>query len=406
MTAVPSFGPWRQDFRAASGGDTNPYSDRARAPEDTFAHVASALPGLGITRVAKQTGLDRIGIPVYAALRPNALTLASSQGKGIDDSAARTSATMEAIEFAFAEKPRVDVVVAKATGNPVFDVTGFLPIGTSLDADAPVRFTTGTLLWSGRSVLVPYDLVDLDETASEIANLNRSSNGLASGNTREEAILHGLLELIERDATTLAALMGGTARFGRPIVPQSLADPMVDRLVDQIEAAGFEFWIFDQTTDIGVPVFQAVIGDPSRNYWRHFDLATGYGCHPNAARAAIRAVTEAAQTRVTNIAGARDDFWPAEYRLEAYADLVMVLREHPPGHQPPPGVGLGLSTSTLMGVTLEALQRAGCEEPLAVHLGGEELGIAVTRVFSADLEDRSTNRHWRPGRRALRAMLV
>jgi ribosomal protein S12 methylthiotransferase accessory factor len=405
MSVVPSGGGWRSTSGATPGGD-DPYSDRARTPEATFTQVASALPALGITRVAKQTGLDRIGIPVYSALRPNALTLASSQGKGIDDAAARTSATMEAIEFAFAEKPRIDVVIAKATGKHVFDVTRFLPLGTSLDAETEMRFARGTTVCRGRSMLVPYDLVDLDETNAGIGNFSRSSNGLASGNTTEEAILHGLLELIERDATTLAALRGGAGRFGRRIEPEFLGDPLVDRLVTQIRAAGFEFWIFDQTTDIGLPVFQAVIGDPSRNYWRHFDLATGYGCHPNAARAAIRAITEAAQTRVTNIAGARDDFRPAEYRLEAYTDLVGALKGDPQGGEPPPGIELGLSTSALLGITLEALQRAGCEEPVAVELGGEELGIAVTRVFSPDLEDRSTNRHWRPGRRALTALFA
>jgi YcaO-like protein with predicted kinase domain len=403
MTFVPSFARSHRVPDARAGGD-NLYSDRARTPAETFALVEPALPGLGITRLAKQTGLDRIGIPVYAALRPNALTLSSSQGKGVDEDSARASATMEAVEFAFAEKPRLDIVIATSTGNHVFDVTRFLPIGADLHNDRARRFVRGSWVGTGREVLVPYDLVDLDETSAEIDNLSRSSNGLASGNTRQEAILHGLLELIERDATTLANLSGG-AHFGRPIVPEALNDPVVDRLVGQIRGAGFEFWLFDQTSDIGVPVFQAVIGDPSRGYWRHFDLATGYGCHPNAARAAIRAITEAAQTRVTNIAGARDDFRPAEYRLEAYADLVAALNDRALSHEVPAGVPLGRPTPALMEATLEALERAGCHEPAAVELGGDELGISVMRVVSPDLEDRSTNRHWRPGRRALRAML-
>ncbi len=71
----------------------------------------------------------------------------------------------------------------------------------------------------------------------------------------------------------------------------------------------------------------------------------------------------------------------------------------------PAGVPLGIATATLLEPTLKALERAGCREPLAVELGGEDLGICVVRVFSPDLEDRSTNRHWRPGRRALRIML-
>jgi ribosomal protein S12 methylthiotransferase accessory factor len=50
---------------------------------------------LGITRVARQTGLDCIGIPCFAAIRPNAATLAVNQGKGTDDDAAEASAVME-----------------------------------------------------------------------------------------------------------------------------------------------------------------------------------------------------------------------------------------------------------------------------------------------------------------------
>ena len=62
------------------------------------------LAEFGITRLARLTGLDEVGIPVWAAIRPNAATLAVSQGKGVDDDAAAASAMMEAIEVATAER--------------------------------------------------------------------------------------------------------------------------------------------------------------------------------------------------------------------------------------------------------------------------------------------------------------
>ncbi len=58
---------------------------------------------MGITRVANVTGLDRIGIPVVMVCRPNARSLAVSQGKGIDIDAATVSGLMESVELYHAE---------------------------------------------------------------------------------------------------------------------------------------------------------------------------------------------------------------------------------------------------------------------------------------------------------------
>ena len=82
-----------------------PYCDRVVPPGETVRRLEPFLADFGITRVARQTGLDRIGIPCFAAFRPNASTLSNSQGKGLDDDAARASAVMEAVEFAIAEQP-------------------------------------------------------------------------------------------------------------------------------------------------------------------------------------------------------------------------------------------------------------------------------------------------------------
>lgn len=86
------------------------YADRLFSPSDTVARMGGWFKQLGITRVASVTALDRIGIPVYLATRPNSCTLAVTQGKGIDDDSARASAIMEAAEQAIAERPRVSVV--------------------------------------------------------------------------------------------------------------------------------------------------------------------------------------------------------------------------------------------------------------------------------------------------------
>ncbi len=85
-------------------GVVSRYFDRVLTPAETLAALRPRLLDFGITRLARLTGLDEIGIPVWAAIRPNALTLAVSQGKGVDEAAAAASAMMEAIEVAIAER--------------------------------------------------------------------------------------------------------------------------------------------------------------------------------------------------------------------------------------------------------------------------------------------------------------
>lgn len=112
------------------------------------------------------------------------------------------------------------------------------------------------------------------------------SNGNASGNTLEEAILHGFCELVERDSVAL----WWYNRLRHPAFDlDSLGDPYVDRLRDLYAAQGRELWVLDITTDLGVPAFAAVsrrTGHPIE------DILLGFGAHVDAAVAVMRALTE------------------------------------------------------------------------------------------------------------------
>src|SRR5687768_18616303 len=77
---------------------------RYRDPADTLAWIRPLLPAFGITRIANVTGLDRIGIPVWMCIRPDARCLSVSQGKGVTDELAQISAIMESIELYHAER--------------------------------------------------------------------------------------------------------------------------------------------------------------------------------------------------------------------------------------------------------------------------------------------------------------
>src|ERR1700719_1798797 len=77
---------------------------RAAAPEETLARVRPYAARMGITRLGNITGLDRIGIPVAIAVRPNSRSVSVSQGKGLELPQAMASALMEACEGFHAEE--------------------------------------------------------------------------------------------------------------------------------------------------------------------------------------------------------------------------------------------------------------------------------------------------------------
>lgn len=69
---------------------------RSRTPEATWTALEPELDDLGITRVARLTGLDYIGIPVWTAIRPHSHTLVTTQGKGADDTLAKSRPSWKA----------------------------------------------------------------------------------------------------------------------------------------------------------------------------------------------------------------------------------------------------------------------------------------------------------------------
>src|SRR5260370_5296453 len=85
---------------------------RTVAPDDTLARIESKARQIGITRLGNVTGLDRIGIPVTVAVRPNSRSFSVSQGKGLGLSQALASALMEAIELFHGENLTARTVVS------------------------------------------------------------------------------------------------------------------------------------------------------------------------------------------------------------------------------------------------------------------------------------------------------
>lgn len=383
------------------------YGERSSPAALTVERLRPHLMALGITRLARQTGLDRIGIPCFSAIRPAGLTLSVSQGKGRDDAGAMASALMEAAEFAIAERPEITSRIATAAelrlaGERICDTARLLPADQQLAPDMPIRWIAGTSWPDGQPVWIPRDVLTIGEPADDLPEVSRSTNGLASGNSSEEALFHAICELIERDATSLWSLLSDPARLATEFSIAAVEDPSIRTFGRQIEDAGLELRLFDQTTDLGVPCVMAVISEPAVGNARMFDIAAGYGCHPNGARAMGRAITEAAQTRITNIAGGRDDFMPSEYE-EGIDESIAFLGQRGMGQAHVPG---WLPADTPLPEMLARLaERVGPTAQLVwSELGGAPYGISVVRALSGALEDRETNVHWSPGERALKVL--
>ncbi|MER5213926.1 YcaO-like family protein [Streptomyces sp. NPDC002838] len=280
---------------------------RVRRPEETWAIIDGQRGRFGITRVADVTGLDTLGVPVVMAVRPAAKTLTVSQGKGSSLMLARVSAVMESVELWHAEYA---CPASEVRRTPACELD--LPYGVEdlqqhpgslLSERTPLDWIVGSDLTTGAKALVPRAYVEVDYQMSDgwqPPMLHGSTNGLASGNSYDEAVTHALYEVIERDCTAAVGTVPVAER--RHVDPASVDDPACAAVLARIAEAGAWIEIVDVPNRWGLPCFVTYIWSVDFPA-----LAVGSGVHSTPAVALSRAVTESAQSRLTAIAGSRDD---------------------------------------------------------------------------------------------------
>jgi len=395
---------------APAARPTAPGTHRRVPPETTLARLLPQLARLGITRVADITGLDRLGLPVVTAIRPNARSLAVSQGKGLSLAAAKVAAIMEAAELCHAEQVQGPVRWARAgelaEGPRLLDPMHLPRSAADPGYDGPLAWIEGVDLQRGGPVLVPFACVSADYTEPAEAlgrGLSATTGGLGAGNDRDEALVQGLCELVERDAVTLWRAGGVSVRRRTALDPASIDDPVVRDLLDRLAAAGLRCRVWDATSDVALPVLICLLVGREHD---DADPELGAGCHPRRAAALLRAVLEAVQARLTFIAGSRDDmggdlYHPAR-RAARRREAIRWLNE--PAE---PRAFAALSdharptAAADLATILAALARAGLREAAAVDLTRPEIGIPVLRAVVPGLEGPSDAPDYVPGRRAL-----
>ncbi|MBW2107422.1 MAG: YcaO-like family protein [Deltaproteobacteria bacterium] len=223
--------------------------------------------------------------------------LQTSYGKGLAPEAARVSCLMEVAErissWASFQKDRALCYKHGHTlvhGRFQEVNTAASPALNPNELRLEVPYNNEPLYWirghrrgpSGtHSILLPAQLVFLFCNLDEIClTSGLSSTGLAAGNTLDQAKLHALLEVIERDAERLI-----------PFVPERCfmlepKGPGVRGLLDRAQAQSVAVQFLDLTTEFGVPCYKAFLQGPNGN------VLKGCAAHLNGARAAVSALLE------------------------------------------------------------------------------------------------------------------
>jgi ribosomal protein S12 methylthiotransferase accessory factor len=383
----------------------NNETQRAVPLEDTLARIEPKVPAAGITRVADITNLDRVGIPVFSCIRPTAedgaITVYNGKGATVEES--RISAIMEGIERYSSEvhDRRIErgLYLELFNRGRVVDPRDLI-LPPEANPDQILPWFEGYDIANDEPTFVSAEAVFHPLPPRFHPLFRTNTNGLASGNTMEEAIFHGLCEVIERDAWSLVEISRNT---GRAVI--NINDPLVDWMQKKFADAGVEVTIRDITSDVGIPTMAAVADDLQLR--DPMLLTMGMGSHTSARIAVMRALTEVAQSRLTQIHGAREDTpvallrkrmgYERTKRMNAYWFRNNGTIDFTAIHS--------YDTDDFLKdiqVMIAALTKQGLDRVIVVDLTREEIGIPVVRVIVPGLEAFAMDPD-RKGRRAIHA---
>jgi len=204
----------------------------------------------------------------------------------------------------------------------------------------------------------------------EKANCRPDTNGCAAGRSREDAILRGLLELVERDA----AAIWWYNRLPRPAAHRdSFRHPEALLILREFERLGRQVHLLDLTNDIGVPVYAAVTTTPDGR-----EPIFGLGSSMDANQAVFKALAEMSQVWFW-IHGrhAADPLW-TDWLSHASIESEPYLK--PCGEAKMGGCLAESGADAELDFCLQKLRTMGFE-PLTLDLTRPDVGLPVARVI-------------------------
>jgi len=370
---------------------------RSQSVNTTLDWLKPLLKKMGITRVANITGLDCLGIPVAISIRPNSKHLAVSQGKGLTLELAMASAIMESAEGYHVENPAEPVLHGTynqlVKSYPVINPELFLPGAFTIStlADYEMGWIEAIdISRKNKSVFIPHVLSCLDTTTPhpEYSFLFVTTNGLAAGNTKEEAICHALYEIIERDSLCCWGQLSNDKIAETQLKIETIDSKINTDVLEKFKIANQLIKIWEITSELGVPSFHCVIKDA--NPIRELGMFRGTGTHLSVEIALSRALTEAAQSRLTLISGTRDDVFSDQYNNRTNFMYSKTEYEGKKDYQDCRQPDIQEKTKKYFQKDIQflsqQLSRQGFNQILVVDHTKPELNIPVVQVFIPGLQ--------------------
>lgn len=374
---------------------------RTIAPSKTIENNEKKLKDAGISRLAEITGLDRIGIPVFSCIRPTAQDGGVSvyAGKGATKEQAKASAMMEGFERYSAERQIEDnegiIIKTPTEMNTNYIEPESLILSKEVDKstvnDSKIEWTLSKDIISEEEYYIPvngiYHPYITDKNSDIIPLFKGNTNGLASGNVLEEAVLHGIFEVVERDAWSIFEL---TKNNEKEIDIKTIENPLINNLLEKFKENSINIKLMDLTADIGIPTIaassdDALLEDPAL-------LTLGVGTHLNGEIAVLRALTEVAQSRATQIHGTREDTTRANFMRKAgYRRMKKINQQY--FNEEEDKINLSdienKSTNSLkedIETCQEEILSVGLDKILFKDLTRSEIGVNVVRVVIPNTE--------------------
>ena len=345
-----------------------------------FDTALAAARQCGVTRLADVTGLDRLGLPVWQAVRPAGWSLSVHQGKGATETDARIGALCEAIEAHCAEQAQADGPVASFASLPSTErapeISDYCRRRAGApDPDTPIAWCEAEDLATGAACYLPHDFVSIDFRAPSATPIERVSGGLGAGPDQQHALATALFELVERDAVGEWQRQDPGAQALRAMMLGSIPFGWFQDWRDRLTAVGADLQLFSLKTLADVPAYLCIIGGAGE-FGAGYRRFMGHAAHASAEAALFKALAEAIQSRLTFIAGVRDDFLPSHYRRQEASrrpegwppDGALPWLDRPPVDRPIPHV-------------VETLARRGYDRVAVKRLGDGLAGVCVVRAF-------------------------
>ncbi|MFH9087071.1 YcaO-like family protein [Streptomyces sp. NPDC017673] len=379
---------------------------RSRSLDEVEWLAQALLERVGVTRVSEVTDLDLLGIPVYQSVRPRAargLNTVTS-GKGYTRQAARVSAMMEAIERRYCEpdgRPEAPLPYeVMCERMPTLDPRRLVPRrGHHWTPQTPTTWWPMRCLRNDVEIAVPAVAV-FTPFPHEGGLMSSNTIGLAAGNDPVDATVQALYEVIEHDSTAFGEKLG----LGHRVPIDTLPDTHRE-VVERFERASISVTIHAYTGGLPVPTFFVTTDDTHSRDGMLFN--GGAGCHLNPEIALMRALTEAAQSRLVVLAGAREDLEGQAYRRHAsYDELRDYLHTWSEGRPWLPFHAIPDRSSgdneTDLAFLLDMLGEHGLHLVLRTSLAPEGLPFSIVKVVVPGSEFTHVD-HLRVGVRLLNA---